>query len=171
MKSLYVPELLLGGSEIRIVHDETYLGFILNDRVSDDDHIIKEMRNLFARGNMLIRNFRQCTHDVKVALFKTFCSNVYCCPLWYNFRKCIEKKIHVACNKVFKALMNVPRDFSASTLFVECKVMNFPVLRRKLVYGLRSRVFATANVLVNNFLYVNHGFNAMHRYWKTILYL
>jgi hypothetical protein len=67
--------------------------------------------------------------------------------------------------------MNVTRDFSASTLFVECNIMNFPVLRRKLVYGLRSRVFATANVLVNNFLYVNHGFNAMHHYWKTILYL
>jgi hypothetical protein len=67
--------------------------------------------------------------------------------------------------------MNVPRDFSASTLFVECNVMNFPVLRRKLVYGLRSRVFATAYVLVNNFLFVNHGFYAMHRYWKIILYL
>jgi hypothetical protein len=68
--------------------------------------------------------------------------------------------------------MNVPRDFSASTLFVECNVMNFPILReKKLVYALRSGVFATANVLVNHILYINHSFNAMHPYWKTILYL
>jgi hypothetical protein len=171
MKRLYVPKFVLGQSVIRTVSSETYLGYILNNEALDDDHILKEMRNLFARGNMLIRNFRHCSEEVKISLYKTFCSNIYCCPLWYRFKRCTIKKIHVACNKVFKALMNVPRDFSASTLFVESNVRNFPALRRKLVYGLRTRVYASANVLVNNFLYANHGLNAMHCYWKTLLYL
>jgi hypothetical protein len=85
MKNLYIPSFVLGESKIRTVYSETYLGYILNDHVSDDEHIVKEMRNLFARGNMLIRNFIHCTGEVKIALFKTFCSNIYCCPLWYNF--------------------------------------------------------------------------------------
>ena len=87
MKNLYIPSFVLGESKIRTVYSETYLGYILNDHVSDDEHIVKEMRNLFARGNMLIRNFTHCTGEVKIALFKTFCSNIYCCPLWYNFKK------------------------------------------------------------------------------------
>ena len=67
--------------------------------------------------------------------------------------------------------MKVPRDYSASRLFVECNAQNFPVLRRKLVYGLRSRVLASANVLVTNFLYVNHGLNSLHSYWNNVLFI
>jgi hypothetical protein len=171
LRNLFVPTFYIGETVITMVHDETYLGYILNECFTDDDHMMKEMRNLFARGNMLMRNFSHCSEDVKIALFKTFCSNIYCCALWYNFKSCSEKKIHVAGNKVFKALMKVPRDFSASTLFAVCNVRNFPVLRRKLVYSLRSRVYASSNALVNNFLYTNHGLNAMHRYWKSTLYL
>ena len=37
--------------------------------------------------------------------------------------------------KVFKGLMGVPRDFSASALFVNLNVCNFAILRRKLVYS------------------------------------
>ena len=116
-------------------------------------------------------NFIHCSADVKIALFKTFCSNIYCCALWYNFKNCSEKKIHVACNKVFKALMKVARDLCASTLFAVCNVRNFPVLRRKLVFSLRSRVYASPNALVNNFLSTNNGLNALHCYWKSILYI
>lgn len=171
MKKLYIPDFVLGGSKIRRVQSETYLGYILNEHASDNDHIVKEMRNMYKRGNMLVKNFSHCTEEVKIALFKSFCSSIYCCPLWYNFRRCVIKKLHVACNKVFKKLMKVPCDSSASELFVRCNVDNFPALRRKLVYGLRTRVLASSNILINTFLCVNHGLNPMHRYWKTLLYL
>ena len=133
--------------------------------------IVKEMKNLHARDKMLIRNFTHRTDDVKITLFTMFCSNIYCCPLWYNFRSCFLKKIHIAYNKAFKTLMKKPREYSVSGLFVECHVDNVPVLRRKHVYGLGSRGYGSSNVLVNTFLYVNHGLNPMHRYWKTLLHL
>ena len=38
--------------------------------MSDDGHISKEFRNIYARGNMLARNFKHCTTDVKITLFK-----------------------------------------------------------------------------------------------------
>ena len=37
-----------------------------------------------------------------------------------------------------KTLMKVPRESSASELFVCCDVDNFPVLSGQLVYGLRN---------------------------------
>lgn len=150
-KHLYVPKFYLRENVIQSVQQEEYLGYILNDDMRDDDHIIKEMRNVYARGNMLIRNFKHCTENVKVMLFKTYCSSLYCCPLWSKYRKATIKKLHVACNKMFKCFMNVPRDFSASLLFVSCNVENFTVLRRKLVYNLYRRVYSSSNTLVSNF--------------------
>ena len=39
---------------IKAVEKETYLGYIINTDMSDDDHISKEIKNIYARGNMLI---------------------------------------------------------------------------------------------------------------------
>ena len=30
---------------------------------------------------MLLRNFRYCSVDVKCMLFRSYCTNMYCCPL------------------------------------------------------------------------------------------
>ena len=38
----------------------------------------------YAQTNMLLRNFRYCTNDVKCTLIKSFCVNMYCYPLWFN---------------------------------------------------------------------------------------
>ena len=167
MKTLYVPDFYLEEDRITVVDKETYLGFIVNEQFSDDDHIVKEMRNVYARGNMIIRYFSHCTDAVRIQLFKSFCSNLYCCPLWYKFKKSTLKKLHTACNKIFKSLMLVPRNFSASLLFVSCNVENFTVLRRKLIYGLILRIKASRNLLVRNLLLLKR--NSMHSYWNNLL--
>ena len=86
--------------EIQIVHSETYLRYILNEHASDNDHIVKVMRNMYTRANMLLRNFSHCIEEINIAFLKSFFSNIYCCQLWYNFR-CVIKRLHFACNKVF----------------------------------------------------------------------
>ena len=65
MKDLYDPRFHLGHLNIKAVEKETYLGYIINTDMSDDDHISKEIRNIDARENMLICNFKHCTMDVK----------------------------------------------------------------------------------------------------------
>ena len=68
IKDLYDPTFHLGHLNITAVEKETYLGYILyiiNTDMSDDDHISKEIRNIDARENMLICNFKHCTMDVK----------------------------------------------------------------------------------------------------------
>ena len=73
--------------------------------------------------------------------------NSYCCALVSAYHKTVLDKFSVACNKVFKSLMGVPRDFSASALFVSLNVCNFVTLRRKLVY----RVFKPYLVIIKYF--------------------
>ena len=167
LKCLYVPKFYLDETVICSVDHETYLGFIVNKEFTDNDHMSKEMRNIYARGNMLIRNFKHCTNDVKIKLYRTFCSSIYCCPLWYNFKESSFRKIHVATNKVFKSLMQMPRDYSASHLFVSTGVDHFSELRRKLDYSLKTCVLNSLNLLVIN---ISASTSFMHRYWKTVLY-
>ena len=110
------------------------------------------MRNTYVRGNMLIRNFKLCEENVKVKLYKTYCSSVYCCALISVFHKGVLRKLHTAFNKIFKNFMNVPRDYSARGLFVSLNVENFTVLRRKLVFNFISRCQTSNNVLVGTII-------------------
>ena len=43
--------------------------------------VVRQTRKFYAQTNMFLRNFRYCTNDVKCTLFKSFCANMYCCPL------------------------------------------------------------------------------------------
>ena len=44
--------------------------------------------------------------------------------------------------------MGVPRDYSASALFVSLNVCNFVTLRRKLVYSFLNRIRSSSNTLI-----------------------
>ena len=79
-----------------------------NTDMSDDDHISKETRNIFTRGNMLIRNFKHYTAVVKITQFKTYCSSLYCYPMWTKCHKSTIGKLNVAFNKAFKGLYECP---------------------------------------------------------------
>ena len=112
----------LGHINIKVIEKETHLGYIINADMSDDDHISKEIRNIYAMGNMLVRNFKHFTTGVKITLFKTYCSSLYCCPMWTKCRKSTIGKVNVAFNKMLKVFSNVPSSFSPSWLFLICDV-------------------------------------------------
>ena len=52
----------------------------------DDNDINRHKRYLYSKGNMLIRNFKHCSEDVKARLLKTFCNNTYGGHLWSTYR-------------------------------------------------------------------------------------
>ena len=171
LKRLYIPDVRLYCNTVKLVNDEKYLGYIIENDCYDNAHIKKEMRNTFARGNMLIRNFRHCSDAVKIKLYKTYCSSVYCNALISTYHETALRKLHIAFNKMFKCLMNVPRRDSASTLFVNLGVDNFLVLRRKLVYSFVKRVHCTSNLLVCDILKMDTFDNChLKQEWDRILY-
>ena len=81
-------------------------------------------------GNVyVIRHFKHCSTDVNVKVYNSYCCNIYCCALLSVYYKTVFDKLPVSSNNVFKCLIGVPRDFSASALFVNLNVCNFGILK------------------------------------------
>ena len=99
------------------------------------------MKHIYARGNTIIRPFKHSSTDVKVKLYNSYCCSIYCCALISVYHETVLDKLSVACNKVVKSLMGVPRNFSACALFVSLNVCNFAILRCNLIYSLICTLF------------------------------
>ena len=67
------PAFHLGTSSIKFVYQFKYLGHIISCNQRDDEHIQREIRNMFIRTNIMARRFNKCSTNVKVLIFKSFC--------------------------------------------------------------------------------------------------
>ena len=91
----------------------------------DKNDITRQMRCFYIRGNFLARSFAHCSDAVKVNLFKAFCTDMHCCHLLFNFKKCTFIKLRVAYNNCFRKLLRLPWSCSASAMFVHNYVVYF----------------------------------------------
>ena len=110
---------------------------------------MSQNRKLCARGNMIARKFKSCSIDVKRQLFISFCSSIYCCCLWSNFRLLTLNRIRVNYNNILRSLVCVPRFTSASQLFSALDLKGFQELRRRACYSLMTRLHKSKNTLVS----------------------
>ena len=69
-----------------------YLDIAISTRNSDLD-IKRQMRKIHVNANLLLRKFSRCSVEVKCYLFKTYCSNLYCAPMWFDCTKTTLKKV------------------------------------------------------------------------------
>ena len=56
---------------------------IISDTLSDDSDVMREVRNMYMRSNILKRRFGCCSNAVKVVLFRSYCVNMYDTALWH----------------------------------------------------------------------------------------
>ena len=97
---------------------------------------------------MLLPNFRYCTNDVKCTLFKSFCANMYCCPLWFNSTSSIIKKLKTSYNSALRDLFLIKKPYSASTMFVAHGILSFYELLRTSIYRFADRVSKNSNSII-----------------------
>ena len=76
------PDIVLYGAKLEYVENAKYLGVIINEKCQDDNDIQRHIRSLYARANTVIRKFYNCTVDIKLSLFKSYCLPSYCSHLW-----------------------------------------------------------------------------------------
>ena len=69
-----------------IVESCRYLGITISTKNSDLD-LKRQMRKIYANTNLLLIKFSKCSVDVKCYLIKTYCSNLYCAPMWFDCTK------------------------------------------------------------------------------------
>lgn len=82
LKNLLFPTLYLNGQVVKVVNKEKYLGAFIVENGTDDEDINRQIRSIYAHGNTLIRNFKNCSDDIKCNLFRTYCTVFYCSSLW-----------------------------------------------------------------------------------------
>ena len=64
-------------------------------------------------------------------LFRSYCSSLYCCSMWSDYRKASYKKLTVAFNNVHRRMLNLPRRCSASAMYVNYNLPNLDTVIRR----------------------------------------
>ena len=105
-----------------------------------------------AQGNELLRKFFMCTESVKITLFRSFCTSLYTCELWWNYRSESLRKLCVAYNNAFRFLCSEPKNCSDSHMFVSRRLPTCKTLIRKSVYGFMISTKTSCNTILQNII-------------------
>ena len=149
LKIDYLPRVSLDGKTLEVAHRHSYLGYAMSDNCFDDEAIKSQMRRFYIRANTLLRKFPLCSTHVKLYLFRSFCTNMYCSQLWSLYSNKSLNDLRVAYNNAFRIIMGYARDCSASAMFVSNTVPTFEALRRKLLFRFFDRVKSSSNLLIS----------------------
>lgn len=148
MKNHNDPIVILSGNILHYVSSYKYLGVLISSNMKDDPEISNQCRNLYGRGNIIIKNFKQCSDEVKCQLFQSFCTSFYCVSLWSVYTAESLRRMRVAYNRVFRILLGLEHKTSMSEAFIIRGLNPFSVIVRKLIVGFRQRLLNSTNILV-----------------------
>ena len=148
-----------------------YLGITISTNNSDVD-LKRQMRKLYANVNLLLRKFSKCSVDVKCFLFKTYCSNLYCAPMWFDCTKAALKKLKIAYNNSLRRFMFLPWRNSATEMFVNLGIHSFDEMLRIFVFSFRSRVTASHNQLICSLCSASCSvYSKLWAWWNSLLHI
>ena len=172
LKHLNVPPVFLCDTELKFVTDIKYLGIFLNADMTDHDDMNRHVRYLYAKGNMLLQKFKNCSDNVKFRLFTTYCNSFYGGHLWTVYKPAQLDKVCVAFNNVFRMLFSIKRGVSISNIYVTNNIDSLTVLVRKAAFHFRNRLLKSENVLVKSFINSVHFIlhSSFKKLWNNILF-
>lgn len=157
-----VPPVRLNGVPLERVDQFKYLSHLVTADLRDNAELERERRALSVRANMIARRFARCTAEVKITLFRAFCTSFYTCSLWEQYTRKSYEALRIQYNKAFRVLLGLPRHCSASGMFAAARVDCFYATMRKRAASLVSRVRASPNNILSMIAdrydcpYINH---------------
>jgi len=163
------PKITLDGRQLLFKTSCKYLGVFINNSFTDDSDILRQQRSFYIRCNYLCRNFIECSHPVKCALFTAFCSNIYAGHCWNVFKRSSMHTTTVAFNNCFRRFLGYPRFCSASAMYVFNNAPPLSVILRKSIFSFRSRILASTNTLIHSlctYVFNSHLWN----HWNAELF-
>ena len=113
-----VPVLCVDNTEIKIVNEVKFLGFVLDSYLRDDCDIKRQTRAVYCIANKLRSNFYLCSckkcssKGVKNVIYRSYCMPMYGCQLWCDFYSYNYYRIRVAYNNAYRILHNISRSSS-----------------------------------------------------------
>ena len=107
---------------------------------------MRQRRYLYAQGNVISRSFHMCSNT----LFRTFCTPMYTCHLWWNYKAQSCHKLKVAFNNDFRMMHYLPTYCSASEMFTVNRVADCKAVIRNLVHRFMTRLTISKHLLVHS---------------------
>ena len=86
--------------------------------------------------------------DVKLELFKSYCTSFYCCYLWTAYKKSTFDRLRVAFNNAYRRVLGQPWRCSARAMYANFGINNFEATFRKSTFGLIQRLAKSTNPLI-----------------------
>ena len=145
---LSCPSVRLDSNILEYISHTKYLGFMFNTNAQDDEEMLRQMRTLYIRSNKLLRTFHYCSTDVKLELFKSYCTSFYCCYLWTAYKKSTFDRLRVAFNNTYRRVLGQPWRCSASAMYANFGINNFEATIRKSTFGFIQRLAKSRNSLM-----------------------
>ena len=130
---------------------------------------------MYAQANILARKFSMCSEEVKITLFRAYCTPLYTAHLWSSYKKASLQKLKVAYNDAMRILLRRPRWCSASEMFVAARVNTFQAVLRNLMYRFVCRVDESVNTIIvsiaNPAKSCTRYSSSLRKHWLNSLYL
>ena len=166
------PVFHLCNQQLDVVDSIKYLGHIISNDLRDDADISRQCRRLYAQGNMLKRKFFMCTPDVKLSLFRAYCTSMYTGHLWINYKKSSYDRLRVAYNDSLRIFLGIPRFLSASQMFSDLNVSNLGGILRNCSFRFMQRLESMPNDIISNIVNMPLSIfqSKFYRHWHHSLF-
>ena len=90
-----------------------------------------------------------CSLDVKLTLFRSYCSSFYTSQLWVNYTKKTMHKLYTAYHNVLKMFIGVSKCEHTRPICANLNVQYCPALIRNFIYKFMSRLIASENIYMS----------------------
>ena len=134
LKGCSFPGFKLNGTNLPVIKTYKYLGNYISDDLSDDDDINRQRRTLYVQGNVILRKFNMCSLEVKLTLFRAYCSPMYGVQLWWNYKKSALNRLHIAFHNILALFIGTSKYESTILLCTLYDVQCCQSVIRNMVY-------------------------------------
>ena len=147
-KNFRIPAFTLNNEHVPTVDSFKYLGHILSTNGSDDLDIQRQRKKIYAQGNSILRKFKMCSIEVKVMLFRTYCTPLYTAHLWINYTKRSLAEFYIAYHNIMKLFIGFTKSEHNRPLCVKYNIPHGPALIRNFINRFICRLKESQNKLI-----------------------
>ena len=125
---------VIGNAPIEVVTSFKYLGYMLNDRLTNVDDVTRSRDRFYKEFNCILRKFSFTDIRVKLFLFKTYCIQLYGCDLWFSNHGSLGslKSFAIAYHKAVKKILGLSSHESNHFACQEAELLTFENLINKI---------------------------------------
>ena len=143
-----LPTMYLCNQNLSFVDSVKYLGVHIDSSQKSDNDVKRQLKTVYGQANELRKCFMLCTYTVKCTLFSSYCTAMYCSPLWFCSTAASLQQLKVAYNNALRRLLGIPTYHSAREMFVNLGLPSFPELIRKHINLFVERLESSKNHII-----------------------